>query len=55
MLLAFLVVATICLFKFKSFYIVTPRYFAVLATSSVWLCILYENLTGFCLEVMCRT
>ena len=52
MLLAFFVVASICLFQFKSFYIVTPRYFAVLADSSVWLCILYENLTGFRFEVM---
>ena len=44
-----------CLFQFKSFCIVTPRYFAVLASSSVWLCILYKNLTGFRLEVMLRT
>ena len=51
-LLAFLVVASICLFQFKSFCIVTSRYFAVLASSSVWLWILYRNLTGFRLEVM---
>ena len=54
-LLAFLIVASICLFQFKSFCIVTPRYFAVLASSSVLLCILYENWTGSCLEVMWRT
>ena len=51
-LLAFLVVASICLFQFKSFCIVTLRYFAVLAYSSVWLCILYKNWICFHLEVM---
>ena len=48
----FLAVASICLFQCRSFGKVTPRYFAVLASSSVWLCILYGYLTGLHLEVM---